>query len=359
MLAARGYEVVSAEDGRAALEHLREGRRPDVILLDLMMPGMNGWQFREEQRSDPKLASIPVVVITATRNVRRIQADEVVHKPIKPEHLLHVVERWGTGRARVDAPAAGSAESPRDVARNEPGGGARGAGVPQGALFSDRFVDMLGHDLRNPLSAMSIVGGLLRHQARTPEVTEPAARIGAIVDRMDLMITHLLDFLRVCLGREMPLERRQTDLGDVCHDVIRVLGPSAGREIELAVSGEISGVWDRDRIETVLSTLVADAFDRDQDGGAIRVRIDGSRADAVHLEVSHRGIHSAGLLATTMEARAAGKRVDVEEECTRLGLGMYIAHQIVLAHGGQMHTESGEDTGTRFDITLPRQAPHG
>src|SRR5690349_16993945 len=65
-----GYEVQSAQDGAAALGVLRAGPLPDVILLDLMMPVMNGWQFREQQTRDPRLAAIPVVVLSADSSLR-------------------------------------------------------------------------------------------------------------------------------------------------------------------------------------------------------------------------------------------------------------------------------------------------
>jgi len=365
MLQARGYDVVCAEDGRVALERLHNGCLPDIILLDLMMPGMNGWQFREAQSGDPRFADIPVVVITATRHLREIKAEEVVHKPIRPEQLLRVVERWSVRdtRARAasvavsrateapaPAPAAPAATKAVGVATGKPAG----AEVSQTALFSDRFIEMLGHDLRNPLSAISITGGVLRHHATTPETAEPTGRILAIVDRMDLMIAHLLDFLRVCLGREMQLERRRIDLADVCNNVVRVFSPSAGREIQVVVDGEMTGVWDRDRIEMLLSTLMTDAFDHDRSGAAVRVHVDGSKPNVVKIEVAHGGITAVDLLSKTREARSSGKRGDVEEECTRLGLGMYVAQQIVMAHGGQMHTDSNDGAGTRFTIELPR-----
>jgi CheY-like chemotaxis protein len=65
-----GYEVVSAPDGAAALAELRDGSPPDLILLDLMMPVMDGWQFREEQLRDPSLEAIPVVVLSADAGLR-------------------------------------------------------------------------------------------------------------------------------------------------------------------------------------------------------------------------------------------------------------------------------------------------
>jgi CheY-like chemotaxis protein len=65
VLELEGYEIAVAGNGREALEHLRRAKRPDLILLDLMMPVMDGWQFRAEQRQNPEWAGIPVVILTA------------------------------------------------------------------------------------------------------------------------------------------------------------------------------------------------------------------------------------------------------------------------------------------------------
>jgi len=87
-----GFGVESAENGRRALETLTAGERPCVILLDLMMPVMNGWQFREAQVSDPALADIPVVVVSAAGpQAQPIQADAWISKPVDFDHLLTTV----------------------------------------------------------------------------------------------------------------------------------------------------------------------------------------------------------------------------------------------------------------------------
>jgi CheY-like chemotaxis protein len=82
-------------DGTEALAYLRTGARPCMILLDLMMPGMNGWEFRSEQLQDPRLADIRTVVITAQPAVRMapIQADQFLFKPVRLEELLSTVEQ--------------------------------------------------------------------------------------------------------------------------------------------------------------------------------------------------------------------------------------------------------------------------
>jgi CheY-like chemotaxis protein len=94
ILEEEGHDVEEASDGAEALAYLRRTRAlPDVILLDLMMPGMNGWQFREAQRRDPRLAPIPVVVLTASRtlHLNPIDAARIVYKPLDLDDLLDAV----------------------------------------------------------------------------------------------------------------------------------------------------------------------------------------------------------------------------------------------------------------------------
>jgi CheY-like chemotaxis protein len=96
-----GYEAVGAAHGRDALDRLRDGGpRPCVILLDLMMPVMDGWQFREAQRNDPELAGIPVVVISAYRHrpsVTELDAAEYLNKPVQVDSLIEALRRHCPG----------------------------------------------------------------------------------------------------------------------------------------------------------------------------------------------------------------------------------------------------------------------
>jgi CheY-like chemotaxis protein len=95
VLEEEGYRVAGVADGREALDYLRTEERPQLILLDLMMPVMDGWQFRAEQRKNPTLASIPVIVISAMADAAGdIGAERVLSKPLSPEVLLGAVERY-------------------------------------------------------------------------------------------------------------------------------------------------------------------------------------------------------------------------------------------------------------------------
>jgi CheY-like chemotaxis protein len=90
LLASEGYEVASAGDGQRALAEAR-ANRPDVILLDLMMPVMSGWEFRKEQLRDPRLSDIPVVVVTAFEE--SLDGTALLRKPFMVEDVLDAVQR--------------------------------------------------------------------------------------------------------------------------------------------------------------------------------------------------------------------------------------------------------------------------
>jgi CheY-like chemotaxis protein len=98
LLQAEGYPAAGAPNGQAALNELRQGPPPCLILLDLMMPVMNGWEFREAQRRDPALAAIPVAVVTGVRGSRdqvaALDAVSYFQKPVDPDALLATVSEY-------------------------------------------------------------------------------------------------------------------------------------------------------------------------------------------------------------------------------------------------------------------------
>lgn len=96
VLEAYAFDVLEAVDGQDALDQLHAGHRPCAILLDLMMPRMDGWQFRDVQRADPALSEIPVALLTAAGNIRlqarRLGVDVAFEKPIDLDRVLAFVE---------------------------------------------------------------------------------------------------------------------------------------------------------------------------------------------------------------------------------------------------------------------------
>jgi len=97
LLQSEGYKVDAVNNGKEALNHLDSNPHPNVILLDLMMPVMNGWEFRALQKADPKIAKIPVVVISADNRVEQkadaIDADGFIKKPIEMDQLVDTIKK--------------------------------------------------------------------------------------------------------------------------------------------------------------------------------------------------------------------------------------------------------------------------
>jgi CheY-like chemotaxis protein len=96
LLVDEGYRAVAAANGQEALTYLSSGELPCVILLDLMMPVMDGWEFRRRQQGDPRLAQVPVVVITAAGKygTSSIDAACVLPKPLRLEHVLDALQQY-------------------------------------------------------------------------------------------------------------------------------------------------------------------------------------------------------------------------------------------------------------------------
>jgi CheY-like chemotaxis protein len=101
LLEMRGLPAVPASDGAEALDLLKAGMRPSLILLDLMMPRMDGWEFRAQQELDPELAAIPTVVVSAAGQhaTAALHADAIIRKPIDFGQLDRVLDRHCSGRA--------------------------------------------------------------------------------------------------------------------------------------------------------------------------------------------------------------------------------------------------------------------
>jgi CheY-like chemotaxis protein len=102
LLETHGFPVIEAEHGAAALDALRGNHGVGVVLLDLMMPVMDGWTFRDLQRREPAIATVPVVVVsadaTARDTARELRADAWIAKPVDFDRLVEVVRRYCSGR---------------------------------------------------------------------------------------------------------------------------------------------------------------------------------------------------------------------------------------------------------------------
>lgn len=223
--------------------------------------------------------------------------------------------------------------------------------------FREQFIGMLGHDLRNPLNALSMSaqqlhrrGGLDERQALLNR------RILTSADRMDRMIRQLLDFARARLGGGIPVLRAPCDLFDVVRRTVDELRAShPGRSVHLEVQGDGQGDWDSDRLEQALGNLLANALKYSLAESPVTVHAEGGPEGAV-LRIHNQGPPiPAEELPHVFSAWRRGRKAPPEGgSAAGLGLGLYITSQIVRGHGGDVEVSSSAPGGTTFTVRLPR-----
>jgi signal transduction histidine kinase len=222
--------------------------------------------------------------------------------------------------------------------------------------FGEMFAGIVGHDLRNPLSAITLCANAIAGRAESEKSVRQARQAASSARRIEGMIGQLLDFTRIRLGGGLPIERTHVDLPEVARLIIEELEPVYQRQIHLQSAGDVSGNWDRDRLSQMLSNLAANACQHGIPGTPIDLTLDGTGAPGVvRIEVHNAGVIPEQLLPTIFDPlSSATDRRAHRGSTSGLGLGLYITQQIVLAHGGTISVESTAAAGTRFVVELPR-----
>jgi signal transduction histidine kinase len=217
--------------------------------------------------------------------------------------------------------------------------------------FHDTFTGILGHDLRNPLNAISTVAELALGRSPDKDLTRWLSRIVTSTGRMARMIDQLLDFTRTRLGSGIPVRPMPLDLAPLVRQIVDEL-EDAHPEATLRILpvGDTVGGWDGDRLGQVFSNLVGNAIQHG--AGAVEIVLDGSSTDFVRVEVHSPGFIAPDVLPRIFEPLARGDRG--HDRSQSLGLGLYITREIVNAHGGAIDVVSTPARGTTFLILLPR-----
>jgi PAS domain S-box-containing protein len=222
--------------------------------------------------------------------------------------------------------------------------------------FKERFIGILGHDLRSPLSAISLASHILRRQGLPEPQAAAIARIAGSAERMSRMIDEVLDLTRSRLGGGIPVVPRRTDIVAVSRaiiDELRVAHPECELRWDAEQVADPWGIWDPDRLAQVVSNLVGNAITYGCVEGRVAVKLVGEDR-AVTLEV-----HNAG---RPIPSELMPVLFDPFRRCAPtdgpgregLGLGLFIANQIVVAHGGSIDVRSSVQEGTCFTVRLPR-----
>jgi two-component system sensor histidine kinase/response regulator len=332
LLARLGCEIVLAASGAEAL-HIATRDEFAVILLDVMMPGMDGFETLARLRMVPATSRTPVILITAydlgLREIERayaLGAVDYVAKPISPKVLR------GKVAAFVAVYRSGQELRRRTAAR-------------------DRQISVLAHDLSNPLAAIETAAEALR-RAETGKSVESARviaqRLERAAARMTDMIRDLLDYARVGID-DLPIVPGPTDIGDLCRELVEEFHlADSSQQIDLICTDteELRGQWDRARIFQALSNLVRNATTYGKGRVTIRAR---RKDDVVHVAVQNDGPPiAADFLTTIFEPFERGT-----QEGKGLGLGLYIVREIARSHGGDVSVTSSPGDGTTFTLLLP------
>jgi two-component system, sensor histidine kinase len=364
------YEVVSARSGQEAL---REVLLHDfaVILLDVNMPGMDGFETAEAIHQRARSADIPIIFVTAflADEIDRLKAyqrgavdflftpviPQILHAKVsvfvslanKNEQLRRQAEKLSQRTAELTATIRQlmrEMEERRDAERK--------------SHAKDEFLAMLGHELRNPLSAISSASALLGMSGATQESN---GRARVIIQRqtrhLSRIVDDLLDLSRAMSGKIL-LAKKPLDLSQLvstCLDTFRATGRTAGYRINLALQpGWVDG--DATRLEQIASNLIDNALKYTPGGGAIDISVDGGDGEVV-LTVRDSGVGiGADLLPHVFDVFVQGT-ISLDRAQGGLGIGLSLVRRLVELHGGSVSAHSeGNSSGSTFVIRLPRIA---
>jgi signal transduction histidine kinase len=223
----------------------------------------------------------------------------------------------------------------------------------------DLFLGTLVHDLRNPLSAVYRAAQVLLLRGKLDdEQVKMVSQIKNSSARISHLVSDLIDAFRVRLGKGMPITPAAMDIGTAVHEAAKeIQSAHPDWKIKVETTGDLVGVWDLARVEQVLSNLIGNAGQHGLKTSAIDVAVKGAGPEVI-LSVHNEGSIPADAVATIFNPLTRGEDKNQSPgKTTSLGLGLFIAKEIVAAHGGELGVTSSEEEGTTFTAHLPRKPP--
>jgi signal transduction histidine kinase len=362
------YEVLAARSGQDAL---RQVLRHDfaVILLDVNMPGMDGFETAEAIHQRPRSADIPIIFVTAfladeidrlkayqrgaadfmftpvIPQVLRAKVQVFVALAMKNEQLKRQAEKLSQRTTEL------TATNKRLVREME-----ERRAAERKSSAKDEFLAMLGHELRNPLSAISSASSLLGMPGVSAESVIRARQIiGRQTQHLSRIVDDLLDLSRAMSGKIL-LTKKRIDLANLvgtCLDTFR----ATGRTASFQLATELEACWvdgDPTRLEQIATNLIDNALKYTPAGGSIHIGIARVGDEAV-LTVRDSGVGiAADLLPHVFDVFVQGT-ISIDRSQGGLGIGLSLVRRLVELHGGSVSASSaGSGGGSTFEIRLPR-----
>ncbi len=223
---------------------------------------------------------------------------------------------------------------------------------------SDQFLAILGHDLRNPLGAIMMSAALITSKGADAKITKASLRILSSAERMKRMVNDLLDLTRTSLGAGIPIAPQSVDLEALCEEMVAELQAFHPEcLIDFQSEGDLRGTWDRGRLAQVLSNLIRNAIQHGKRGTPVRI-VAKAVEEGVLIEVQNQGDPiPRRLLPRIFDPMVRGAQEPGNYDgSTSLGLGLHIAREVAVAHGGGITVKSARGV-TTFSVSLPRRPP--
>lgn len=341
MLKRRGFRARPVPSGRLALQAVRADP-PDLILLDVNMPDMDGYEVCAELKKDPSLAAIPVIFISAygetVDKIRAFSAGGIdyITKPFQVEEVearvsIHLQLR----RQQRDLEIALARQRHLEVTR-------------------DSMVHMIVHDLRAPLTAVFNYIDLVREQEAGFISIESLQNLDLAMKAsrwMVQMVNVLLDTSKIESGH-MQLRLAEHDIGQVIADAIDAIRSLADERNVLYRPVHIRAVIDLDAITRVVQNLVTNAVKLTPPGGDVRIAVL-PHIDRVRVEVVDHGPGIAAEHHPKIFQKFAQLDTNIRQSVPSSGLGLYFCKLAVEAHGGHIGVDSAIGSGSTFWFELP------
>jgi len=347
-----GYEALMAEDGYEALQ-LVELEKPDLILLDIMMPGMDGYEVCKRLKKDRSTEAIPVIMVTvleddAENRIKSIEsgADDFIQKPVNRVELLARVRSLLRIKSLRD-----------ELERKNQELGIKNRDLIKANQLREDLTNLIVHDMKNPLA--QIQGTLQLLQRYNNGTVEKNGRylswIAHSTDRLFSMVSDLLDISKFEEG-EFSLKSEPISINRIIRENLKRISASPYNHTH-TISATLDErlppvVGDKSILDRVVDNLLSNAGKYTPDDGNIWVE---SNRDSgmVKIMVADNG---SGIPEEYHEKifekffQAQAKR---EHQRVSHGLGLTFCKLAVEAHGGRIWVESQEGKGSKFNFTIP------
>lgn len=348
----QNYEIITAFDGVEALSRVEESK-PDIILLDIMLPKMDGFQVCEKIKKNESTRFIPIIMITALKELKdkirslEVGADDFISKPFENVELLTRVKSLLRIKQYYDELQIKNRELEE-----------KNKAFVRMEQFKDELNHLIVHDMKNPLF---VIQGNLQmmtmgvDQANSDMIKKYIDRIDRSAQNLLRMVMNLVDISKIEAGR-MELNLDLTNIKDIvtnCLQKIKDYPENSDKRIELYISDDIPFLkLDTSVIERVFDNLINFAVTNVQADGKVEVRIWLSD-DKVKCSVHDFGVQIPSKYSENMFDKY--RQVEIKNEGFRVGrgLGFTFSKLAVEAHKGELWVDSNNKVGNKFLFTLP------